>query len=76
MNCEYVYPNVFMKAEDTEKLTSIQQDLISYINSSRSKFVMDGLTDADWDAYINQVNGYGLDEYLEIYQKYFDEFYK
>ena len=37
---------------------------------------MDGLTDADWDAYINQVNGYGLDEYLEIYQKYFDEFYK
>ena len=76
MNCEYVYPNVFMEAEDTEKLTSIQQDLISYINSSRSKFVMDGLTDADWDAYINQVNGYGLDEYLEIYQKYFDEFYK
>lgn len=76
MNCEYVYPNVFMEAEDTEKLTSIQQDLISYINSSRSKFVMDGLTDADWDAYINQVNGYGLDEYLGIYQKYFDEFYK
>ena len=76
MHNEYVYPNVFMTAEDTEKLTSIQQDLITYINSSRSKFVMDGLSDADWEAYLNQVNAYGIDEYLEIYQKYFDEFYK
>ena len=76
MHNEYVYPNVFMTAEDTEKLTSIQQDLITYINSSRSKFVMDGLSDADWEAYLNQVNAYGIDEYLAIYQKYFDEFYK
>ena len=76
MHNEYVYPNVFMTAEDTEKLTSIQQDLITYINASRSKFVMDGLSDADWEAYLNQVNAYGIDEYLGIYQKYFDEFYK
>ncbi|WP_026668201.1 ABC transporter substrate-binding protein [Butyrivibrio sp. AE2005] len=76
MHNEYVYPNVFMTAEDTEKLTSIQQDLITYINASRSKFVMDGLSDADWEAYLNQVNAYGIDEYLAIYQKYFDEFYK
>ncbi|MBO5622704.1 MAG: ABC transporter substrate-binding protein, partial [Butyrivibrio sp.] len=71
-----VYPNVFMTADDTEKLTTIQTDLISYINSSRSNFVMNGLTDADWDEYLKQVNAYGLDEYLSIYQKYFDEFYK
>ncbi len=76
MHCKYVYPNVFMTSEDTEKLTSIQTDLISYINSSRSTFVMNGLSDSDWDEYIKQVNAYGLDEYLSIYQKYFDEFYK
>ena len=75
MHCKYVYPNVFMTADDTEKLTTIQTDLVSYINSSRSNFVMNGITDADWDAYVNQVNAYGLDEYLAIYQKYFDSFY-
>ena len=37
---------------------------------------MNGLTDADWDAYVNQVNAYGLEDYLAIYQKYLDEFYK
>ena len=75
MNCKYVYPNVFMSQEDTEKLTQIQTDLISYVNSQRSNFVMNGLTDADWDEYVKQVNAYGLDEYLSIYQKYFDAFY-
>ncbi|SFU38467.1 ABC transporter substrate-binding protein [Butyrivibrio sp. M55] len=76
MKCKYVYPNVFMTAEDTEKLTTIQQDLISYINSSRSNFVMNGLTDADWNSYVKQVDAYGLEDYLSIYQKYLDEFYK
>jgi putative aldouronate transport system substrate-binding protein len=65
-----------MTADDTEALTTIQTDLISYINSSRSNFVMNGLTDAEWDEYLKQVNAYGLDEYLSIYQKYLDEFYK
>jgi putative aldouronate transport system substrate-binding protein len=37
---------------------------------------MNGLTDAEWDEYLKQVNAYGLDEYLSIYQKYLDEFYK
>jgi putative aldouronate transport system substrate-binding protein len=65
-----------MTAEDTEKLTTIQTDLISYINSSRSNFVMNGLTDADWEEYNKQVESYGLQDYLAIYQKYLDEFYK
>ena len=76
MHCKYVYPNVFMTAEDTEKLTTIQTDLISYINSSRSNFVMNGLTDAEWEEYNKQVESYGLQDYLAIYQKYLDEFYK
>lgn len=75
MSCKYVYPNVFMTADDTEKLTTIQTDLITYINASRSNFVMNGITDASWDEYISQINAYGIDEYLSIYQKYFDSFY-
>lgn len=75
MNCKYVYPRVFMSSEDMEKLSTIQTDLVSYMNSSKSEFIRDGITDSTWNAYLDQVNSYGLDEYLEIYQKYFDEFY-
>ena len=75
MHGEYVYPNVFMSADDTEKLTGIQTDLISYVNSSKSDFIMNGVTDEGWNEYLDKVNAYGLDEYLSIYQKYLDAFY-
>lgn len=71
----YNYPNVFMSQEDTERLTTIQTDLITYINSSKSDFIMNGVTDAKWNDYLDQVNAYGLEEYLKIYQKYLDAFY-
>ena len=74
MHCKYVYPRVFMSSEDTEKLSAIQTDLVSYLNSSKAEFIRDGITDDSWNAYINQVDSYGLDQYLEIYQKYFDDF--
>jgi putative aldouronate transport system substrate-binding protein len=75
MHGKYVYPRVFMSAEDNEKLSTIQTDLVSYINSTRAEFIRDGITDASWKAYVDQVNSYGLEEYLEIYQKYLDDFY-
>ncbi|PHU34205.1 ABC transporter substrate-binding protein [Pseudobutyrivibrio ruminis] len=75
MHGKYVYPRVFMSAEDNEKLSTIQTDLVSYINSTRAEFIRDGITDASWKAYVDQVNSYGLEEYLAIYQKYLDDFY-
>lgn len=75
MHNKYVYPRVFMSAEDTEKLSTIQTDLVSYLNSSKAEFIRDGITDESWNAYLNQVNSYGIDEYLAIYQQYLDAYY-
>ena len=36
---------------------------------------MNGVTDDSWNEYISQVEAYGLEDYLAIYQKYLDEFY-
>ena len=75
MHNKYVYPRVFMSAEDTEKLSTIQTDLVSYLNSSKAEFIRDGITDESWNAYLDQVNSYGIDEYLAIYQQYLDAYY-
>jgi putative aldouronate transport system substrate-binding protein len=64
-----------MNAEDTEKLSGIQADLVSYLNSSKAEFIRDGITDDSWNAYLKQVDDYGVAEYIDIYQKYFDDFY-
>lgn len=75
MNKKYVYPNVFMDREDTEKLSNLQADIEKTINAKKSEWIMNGFTDADWDEYIKSLDAYGLEEYLEIFQKYLDAYY-
>lgn len=75
MNSDYVYPNVFMSQDDTKKLSDLQTDIEKLINANKSDWIMNGFTDADWDQYISELEAYGLDEYIEIFQKYLDAYY-
>lgn len=75
MNSKYVYPNVLMSREDTEELATLQADIEKTINAKKSDWIMNGFTDADWNEYLASLDAYGLDKYLEIFQKYLDEFY-
>ncbi len=75
MHTKYVYPNAFMSREDTERLSNLQADITKTINAKKSEWIMNGVTDADWDAYLKSLDAYGLQEFLGIYQKYLDSFY-
>ncbi len=75
MNTEFVYPNVFMDREDTETLSNLQADLQKTINAKKSDWIMNGVTDAEWDEYTKSLESYGLEDYLAIYQKYLDAYY-
>jgi putative aldouronate transport system substrate-binding protein len=35
---------------------------------------MNGFSDADWDAFQSDLDAYGLQEFLDIHQKYLDEY--
>lgn len=75
MNTKYVYPNVFMDQDDTEELSNLQADIVKTINAKKSDWIMNGFTDSDWEKYLKDLNAYGLEDYLEIFQKYLDNFY-
>ncbi len=72
MHTKYIYPNVFMTREDNEEISNIQADVVKSINAHKSDWIMNGFTDADWDAYLSELEGYKLGKMLEIYQKYYD----
>ena len=76
MNTKYVYPNVFMSQEDTEELSNLQADITKTINAKKSDWIMNGFTDADWDKYLKDLDAYGLQDYLDIFQKYLDSYYE
>lgn len=72
MNNKYVYPNVFMNQEDSEKLANLQTDISTYIKQKRADWIMNGGVEEQWDDHLAELEAYGLEEYLEILQKYFD----
>jgi putative aldouronate transport system substrate-binding protein len=75
MNNDYVYPNVFMNANDNKECSNLNADLRKCINTAKSDWVMNGFTDADWNRFQNDLKAYGLDKYLEIHQKYLDAYF-
>lgn len=75
MNTQYVYPNVFMSQDDTKKLSDLQTDIQKLINAKKSDWIMNGFTDADWDKYIGDLEAYGLEDYLALFQGYLDAYY-
>ena len=76
MNGKYVFPNVLMSTDDTKTISNLQADITKRINTAKSDWVMNGFTDADWDQLQADLQAYKLDEFLSIFQKYLDAYYK
>ena len=74
MHTEYVYPNIFMSREDTEKLSNLQADIHKEIKTKKADWSMNGFTDKDWEEYLDKLESYGLSEYLALFQKYLDSY--
>ncbi len=74
MHTKYVYPNLFMSREDTETLSNLQADIQKTIDRHKADWIMNGFTDADWEQYLKDLDAYGLDEYLELFQTYLDSY--
>lgn len=76
MNTKYVYPNVFMSQKDTEEISNLLADIKAEINTKKSDWIMNGMSDEDWNEYIKKLDAYGLQRFLEIYQSYLDKYFE
>ncbi len=74
----YDLPNMlFMSDDDTAKFNEMATNINTYVGKSLAEFVV-GSKDInnDWDAYLNDLKNYKLDEFLQLYQKAYDNFAK
>ncbi|MBA4685553.1 MAG: extracellular solute-binding protein [Candidatus Galacturonibacter soehngenii] len=71
---EYVYPNVFMSREDTDIVTQYTTDLDKYTNQKKAEWILNGGVNAEWDEYLEKLEGYGLSKYLKVKQTYLDNY--
>lgn len=71
---KYCLPNFFMSQDDTVTDSNLSADLGKRVNEFKSRAVLEGFTDADWDQFQSDLQAYKLDEYIALYQKYFDAY--
>ena len=76
MNSKYVYPNVFMSIEDTNKVSQYDTDIKKYAEQKKADWILNGGIEKEWDSYLKKMEQYGLTDYLSIKQKYFDQYQK
>ena len=74
MNSKYVYPNVFMSMDDTNKVSQYDTDIKKYAEQKKADWILNGGIEEQWDSYLDKMEKYGLSDYLAIKQKYFDQY--
>ena len=72
--CEPNFPVCAYTDEQLELLNLISTDIRNYVSQQYAHWVVDGGIDAEWDAYIVQLEKMGLSEYVGVYEDAY-EFY-
>ena len=60
--------------EQVGRLAELSTDIGDYVLTTYSTWMLNGGMDAGWDAYIEQLNKLGLEEYISILQEALDAF--
>ena len=70
-----IYPIVKFDLNTTEELTFLSTDIYKVVDEKMASWVVNNNVDAEWDAYLQQLEGMGLTQMREIYQKAYDAYY-
>lgn len=65
-------PQTYVSTEAIDRRTFIETDLFAYIKQFRAQAIMNGFTDAEWDAYVERLDQLQYQEWLQWYQDMMD----
>ncbi len=70
-----IWPRPYMSDDDSVRLGELRTDIFNIVNEKRAQWVT-GAADvnAEWDAYVSQLNALGLDEFVSILQGAYDTY--
>ena len=54
MNSKYVYPNVFMSIDDTNKVSQYDTDIKKYAEQKKADWILNGGIEEEWDSYLEK----------------------
>ncbi|MCL1820815.1 MAG: extracellular solute-binding protein [Oscillospiraceae bacterium] len=60
--------------DDASELQRLFADIESLMRERISNFIINGVTDASWQTFLDEAENIGVGRYLELYQSYYDAF--
>ena len=71
---DYCDVSPLVVTEDTTEVSNLMADIMKCINTFKSDAIMNGFDDAGWNKLQSDLESYRLSEFLEIHQKYLDQY--
>ncbi|WP_123043297.1 extracellular solute-binding protein [Cohnella candidum] len=68
------FPDIFFTEDELKKIEQLKPDIQTFTDSQRAKFLLNGVTDGEWDQYVDKLKKMGLDDLLKIYQDGYDRY--
>lgn len=72
---EEVMPPVYLEMEDASEVSMIKSDIMGQALQMTARWISgESDVDADWDSYVETLNRIGVETYVSIYQKAYDQY--
>jgi len=69
------WPTVFMMPEESDEISFIESDMVSFARQRQARWIAnEGDIDAEWYQFLDDLNAFGLQRWLEIRQAVYDRF--
>ena len=70
-----IVPNLVFEGQDAQTISEGTLTIGGYVNQATVQFITGDLdVETDWDGYLSQLKDMGVENYLAIYQKYYDAY--
>lgn len=71
-----IWPPNLYTVEQSEVMSSIGNDINTYITESMAKFIRGDMPFSEWDNYVAQFDKMGLNQYLKVYKEATEKLFK
>lgn len=65
-------PGLNLTTENNQIVADFKANAVDYINRKNAEWITQGGIEEQWDAYVEELNKMGVDEYVRIYQEAYD----
>jgi len=68
------YPPVMLSNEELDQISFVQADINTLVLEKFASWIANGTIDAEWDAYVTQLDQMGVNDVISVYQQAYDRY--